>query len=119
MYIHVSVDSEFERIPLKLSWPKEFFDKTAGKISPRFKDDKDCSDYQMMIDTELGKINEIFKEYRLGSKTLTISQLIRDYNSFTSRKDFFTFAVNDINERYKRKKIELGTRKGNLASITT
>ncbi|SFD46183.1 site-specific integrase [Spirosoma endophyticum] len=119
LYIHVSIDGEFDRIPLKLSWSKDFFDRDAGKILPRRKDDKDASDYQLMIDTEVGKINEIFKEYRLSGKTLTIGQLLKDYNSFTSRKDFFTFYQNDANERYKRRKIELGTKKGQLASLNS
>ncbi|GAB3892486.1 hypothetical protein GCM10028803_05360 [Larkinella knui] len=119
LYIYVSVDGQNERIALKLGWPPKFFDKVKGKILPRGKADKDFSDYQLMIDTEIGKVNEIFKEYRLAGKTLTIGQLLKDYNSFTSRKDFFTFAVNDAHERYKRKKIELGSRKGHMASLNS
>ncbi|MVM39496.1 hypothetical protein GO730_21030 [Spirosoma sp. HMF3257] len=119
LYLYVSIDSQVDKIPLKLSWPRDFFDKKAGKILPRQKEDKDCSDYQLMIDTEVGKINEIFKEYRLSQKTLTIAQLLKEYNSFTSRKDFLKFFLNDANERYKRKKIEKGTWKGQIATLNS
>ncbi|GAB3256193.1 site-specific integrase [Larkinella harenae] len=119
LYIYVNVDGQKDRIPLKLAWPPSYFDKKAGKILPRKKDDKDCSDFRMIIDTEVGKINDIFKEYRLSGKVLTIALLLKDYNNFTSRKDFFTFAINDCLERYKRKKIELGSRKGHMASLNS
>ncbi|MVM29395.1 tyrosine-type recombinase/integrase [Spirosoma sp. HMF4905] len=119
LYIYVSIDGDWERLPLKLSWPTSFFDKEVGKILPRSKNDKDYSDYQLMINTEMAKVNEIFKEYRLGNKILTISQLLTDFNSFTSRKDFFTFFLNDANERVKRKKIEAGTRNGQIASLNS
>ncbi|GAB3339558.1 site-specific integrase [Larkinella ripae] len=117
LYIYVSIDGNKDRLPVKLSWPPSHFDKKAGKILARTKGDKDHSDYQMMIDSEMAKVNEIFKEYRLSGKTLTMEALIRDFNSFSSRKDFFTFAQKDILERYKRKKIELGSRNAHLSSI--
>ncbi|MBO0952663.1 site-specific integrase [Fibrella forsythiae] len=119
LYIYVSVDGEWDRIPLKLYWPTEFFDKEAGRILPRGKEDKDHSDYQIMIDTETNKVNEIFKEYRLASKTLTIGQLMRDYNSFTARKDFFSFYLNDAKERLKRRKIEKGSYKGQVSTLNS
>ncbi len=119
LYLYVSVDGQWDRLPLKLSWPPAYFDKGAGKILARHKDDKDHSDFQLMIDSEVGKVNDILKEYRLGEKTLTIEQLIREYNTYTSRKDFFAFFVNEANERFKRKKIEHGTRKGQLSSLNS
>lgn len=72
-----------------------------------------------MIDAEVGKVNEIFKEYRLARKTLTLEQLIRDFNSYTSRKDFLTFWLNDANERLKWKKIETDSRNGHVASLNS
>jgi len=117
LYIHVSVDGSFDRIALKLSWPKDFFDRDAGKVLPRFKGDQDAVDYQLMIDAETGKINDIFTEYRLSRKTLTVGQLVREYSSYTSRKDFFTFFKNDATERAKRKKIENGTKNGHISTL--
>lgn len=119
LYIYVSIDGKWDRIPLRLSWPPSHFDKEVGKIMPREKGDKDCSDYQLMIDTEVGKVNEIFKEYRLGSRTLTLDLLLKEYNSFTSRRDFLAFSLADVKERVKRKKIEPGTGKGHLSSLVS
>ena len=119
LYIYVNVDGQWDRLSLKLSWPPTHFNKDSGKLLPRQKGDKDCSDYQLIIDTEVGKVNEIFKEYRLAGKTLTIGQLLKDYNSYTSRKDFFTFFLADANERLKRKKIEFGSRQSHVASLNS
>lgn len=117
LYIYVSIDGHYDRIPLKLSWPPSQFDKDAGSILARGKDDKDFSDYQLIIDSELAKVNEIMKDYRLSNRTLTIEMLIKEYNSYTSRKDFFSFYENDAKERYKRKKIEKNTRDGHIATL--
>ncbi|WP_165840913.1 site-specific integrase [Larkinella punicea] len=117
LYIYVNVDGQKDRLSIKLSWPPAFFDKTAGKILPRTKNDKDFSDYQLMIDSEIGKVNEIFKEYRLSGKTLTIEGLFRDFHSYSSRKDFLTFSLKDAMERHKRRKIELTSRNAHISSL--
>ena len=119
LYIYVSIDSDFDRIPLKLSWPADCFDKSCGKLLPRSKEDTDKSDYQLIIDSEITKVNEIFKEYRLSGKILTIGKFLEEYNSYTSRKDFLSFFLTDANERYKRKKIERGTRNGQVATLNS
>ncbi|WP_191908953.1 tyrosine-type recombinase/integrase [Larkinella humicola] len=115
--IYVSIDGVKDRIPLKLSWPVTHFDKAAGKLLPRSKSDQDFTDYALMIDTEMGKVNEIFKSYRLSGKTLTMEMLKRDYNNFTSRKDFLAFWESEVKERYKRRKIEKSTRDGHIACL--
>jgi integrase/recombinase XerD len=115
--IYVSIDGMKDRIPLKLYWPATHFDKAAGKLLPRSKNDPDYSDYAIMVDTEMGKVNEIFKSYRLSGKTLTMELLKRDYNNFTSRKDFLAFWETEAKERYKRRKIEKTTRDGHMASL--
>ncbi|WP_171062927.1 site-specific integrase [Larkinella sp. C7] len=117
LYIYVSIDGAKDRIPLKLNWPATHFDKAAGKLLPRSKNDQDYTDYTLMIDTEMGKVNEIFKSYRLSGKTLTMELLIRDYRTFTSRKDFLSFWETEAKERFKRRKIEKQTRDGHLASL--
>ncbi len=117
LYLYVSVDGKFDRIPLRLAWPPEYFDKAAGKLKARRKDDPDLTDYNLMIELELNKLNEIVKAYRLSQRPITLEQLLKEYNSYTSRLDFNTFAVADCKERYKRKKIELGSRKGHMASL--
>jgi integrase len=102
---------------LSLYWPPTHFDKNSGRLLPRSSNDPDHADYTMMIDTELSKVNEIMKEYRLSERTLTIELLWKDYNSYSSRKDFLAFMLADAHERYKRKKIERNTRDGHIASL--
>ncbi|WP_138991201.1 Arm DNA-binding domain-containing protein [Larkinella sp. C7] len=51
LYIYVAINGSKVRIPLKLAWPPNYFDKAAGKLLPRSKDDKDYADLNMMIET--------------------------------------------------------------------
>ncbi|WP_234733218.1 tyrosine-type recombinase/integrase [Tellurirhabdus bombi] len=117
LYIYVSIDGEWERLPLKLNWPAQFFDKAAGAILPRMKNDNDYSDYKLMIDTEIGKINEIFKTYRLSSSILTLPILKQEYAEFNNRESFTSWWERDLKERYKRKKIEYATYKTHKSAL--
>lgn len=119
LYLYVSVDGEWDRLPLKLSWPPEHFDKGAGRLQARRKDDPDLTDYNLMIEAELAKLNEIIKSYRLGERKITLAVLLNEYNSYTSRLDFLAFYQAEVKERYKRKKIEIGTRNGHAATLNT
>ncbi|GAB4042148.1 tyrosine-type recombinase/integrase [Spirosoma litoris] len=117
IYIYVSVNGDFERIPLKLSWPPKFFDKDAGKLIARKKDDPDLTDYNLMIEAEIGKLNEIIKTYRLGERPLTLTILLSEYYSYTSRLDFLSWWDGDLKERKKRRKIEDNTAKGHRSAL--
>lgn len=90
LYIYVSVDGEKDRIPLQLAWPPKFFDKEAGRLLPRKKDDPDLTDFTVLAEMEIGKLNEIIKSYRLSERTLSLSTLLKEYYSYTSRLDFLT-----------------------------
>lgn len=96
--VYINMDGQIDRIPLKLSCPR------------------DHSDYTLMIRDEVGKVSDIFKEYRLARKTLIITLLLKYCHSFSSRKDFLTFMANDIKERRKRNKIEPNTRNGHMVT---
>lgn len=117
LYLYVSVDGNWDRISLNLSWPPANFDKAASKLVPRWNNDQDCTDYQLMINTELNKVNEILKEFRLKQKKLTIAQLVHAYRNFSSRKDFLTYYLNEVNDRTKRKKIEYSTRSSHMSTL--
>lgn len=119
LYIYVSVDGEFDRIPLKLSWPPSYFDKGAGRLLPRRKDDPDLTDYTLMAETEMAKLNEIIKSYRLSGRKITVGDLLSEYYSYTSRLDFLTWAKAEVQERGKRKKIEQSTKRAHLATLNT
>ena len=115
--IYVSVDGDWNRIPLNLSWPPAYFDKVTGKLLPREPKDRDCSDYQLMLNTELNKINEILKESRMKQQKITLEQLIQGYYNFSSRKDFLAYFLDEVSDRAKRKKIEYSTRNSHLSTL--
>ncbi|MFD1143444.1 tyrosine-type recombinase/integrase [Larkinella insperata] len=117
LYIYVSIDGKHTRIKLNMFWPPAFFDKKAGQILPRKKNDQDYNDYSLIITTEIGKLNDIFKAYRLAGKKLALDQLVEEYHSFTSKNDFLRFWAAEVHERWKRKKIEANTRAGHVATL--
>ncbi|RAJ92195.1 site-specific recombinase XerD [Larkinella arboricola] len=117
LYIYVGIDGKFERINLKITWPVTHFDKKTGKLIARSRNDKDFNDYTLIIETEMAKVNEIFKSYRLAGKKLNLDQLLEDYHSFTSKNDFLRFWEAEVKERWKRKKIEANTRAGHIATL--
>lgn len=117
LYIYVSIDGDWERIPLKLSWPPKYFDKDAGRLLPRQKDDPDVSDYMMMAEMEIGKLNEIIKSYRLSQRMISLQVLLKEYYSYTSRLNFLAWWDGDLKERRKRRKIEDSTATGHRTSL--
>lgn len=67
-------------IPLDLSWPAEFVDNNACLIKERAKPDSDFSDYNMTILAAQGKVNDIFKTYRLQDRILTVELFRKEFN---------------------------------------
>ncbi|WP_138991200.1 site-specific integrase [Larkinella sp. C7] len=57
----------------------------------------------------MGKINEIFKTFRLAGRDLSIEILEREYYNFRKRNCFLQYIDMESKERYKRKKIEKAT----------
>ncbi|WP_185731247.1 Arm DNA-binding domain-containing protein [Larkinella rosea] len=102
LYLYVAIDDKHDRIKLKLSWPPAFLDKKAGQILPRKRNDPDFNDFKIIIDTEMGKLNDIFKAHRMAEKKLSLDKLIEVYHSFTSKNDFLKFWLTEVNERWKR-----------------
>ncbi|MBO0950890.1 site-specific integrase [Fibrella forsythiae] len=117
LYLYVSIDGEWIRIPMKLAWPPAFFDKAAGKLKPRQPKDKDQVDYTLIINAEAAKVNEIFKTYRLQERALTIQQLEKDFYEFNNRLCFLRYWAKESAERVKRKKIERATYNCHQASL--
>ena len=117
LYIYISIDGDKDRIPLELAWPPQFFNKKAGKLVSRKKDDPDLSDYNLMIEAEINKLNEIIKSYRLSQRSISLSILLKEYYSYTARLDFLSWWDSDLKERKKRKKIEDSTANGHRTTL--
>jgi integrase/recombinase XerD len=74
---------------------------TNAQLGPdgQVKDHPDASDYNMIIGMELNKANEIFKEYRLADRVLTLDQFLRDFFNFDKRKSFLFHYKEDLKSR--------------------
>ncbi|GAB2566869.1 tyrosine-type recombinase/integrase [Spirosoma areae] len=117
LYLQVFLEQEMVRFPLELNWPPAYFDKKTGRLKPREKNDKDWNDYQLIIQTQKARVNEIFKYYRLSNKSLTLEQLKKDYYNWRTKQDFLVFWANELEDRYKRKKIERSTYNSQKAGL--
>lgn len=111
LYLLIGINDSWDKIPLNLEWKAGKFDDNTGQVLKRTKDDIDVNDYNLMIRTEINKINEIFKKYRLAEKILTIELLKREYLEPDKSKDFLEYLSYKIKSRLKNKDISEGTRK--------
>ncbi|OIN55674.1 site-specific integrase [Arsenicibacter rosenii] len=118
LYLQVFINQEMIRFPLDISWPPPFFDKSAGRLKARSKTDKDLSDYQIIIQSKQGRVNEIFKYYRLSEKPLTVEILKKEFYNFRLKQDFLDFWNREMEDRYRRRKIEKGTYVCHSASLS-
>ena len=107
LFAQVIVARAKKTIALHIRWPADKFDNGKGMCKPRHRNDPDVDDYNMIIRSEVAKINEIFKEYRLRGRDLTIKQFMLEYNTDMTKDDFINYLKN---KAHWRKKIEeIGT----------
>lgn len=109
VYLQVIINSERTTIPMKVSWPVDFFDNKSGAFLPRTKSDQTASDYNMMAQKEIGKVNEIFMFYRHSDFELSIEQFIKEYSRYGLKKNFITWAEQENEDRYTAQKVESQT----------
>lgn len=110
LYLRVVINRKPIPINLGIAWPLAYIDQENGRILPRSKKDQDFKDYEMMILTELSKINEVFKIYRLQDRLLTPELFKKELKNAGRRKDFLKFMETDIAERYNTGEIVLRTK---------
>ncbi len=77
LYLLISVNGMLQKIHLSIYLPEKLVDKAANNLKPRKKADKECIDNNLIIATEIGKLNEIFVIHRLSSNVLSIDQCIK------------------------------------------
>ncbi|TQM50024.1 site-specific recombinase XerD [Arcticibacter tournemirensis] len=117
LYLKVIINRKPIPIPMGLKWPLSFISMEKGCILPREKKDPDFRDYEMIIISELSKINEIFKIYRLQDKLLTPELFKKELKSFSRRKNFIAFMSQRITERYNLKQIGVQTKKNHQSTL--
>lgn len=76
-----------------------------NRVKSRFKGDTDASDYNMVIMSELGKINEVATIYRLTDRVLTADILERELYYSNIKKSVIEFISVIRNERYRNSEI--------------
>lgn len=101
--LQVTIDRVPDRIPLGLQWPLKFLDKKANELLPRFPDDQQCSDYNLIIRQDLAKANELCVSARLSGAVLTHEEFKYRFLNYVS-KDLFSAYM----ERRAKKRLEDG-----------
>jgi len=91
-----------KQIALKLYWPPIFFDKKAQAVLPRYKNDQEAVDTNIIIGTIKARANEIIRSYRLQLRVLTLELFVHEYNNFASRDCFLFFATSKNNSLYEK-----------------
>lgn len=117
VYLQVIIESKRTTVPLKVSWPVEFFDNTRGVFLSRYRGDQMAQDLNLEADKEMAKINDIFMFYRHSDMNLTIEQFVKEYRRYGAKKDFLVWAEQDVKDRYAAFKIAHQTYKNDLSSL--
>jgi integrase/recombinase XerD len=105
LYLQVIINGKHKELPLNLKWPAVNIDLDAGFLLPRFKKDPEVSDYNLIIDIERGKHNEIHRTYRIRGEELDIPKFNKEVRVFNSRECFLTYMESESLSRLKRKEI--------------
>lgn len=111
LQIYISYSGNWERdyFKLRLEWPVGKIDFDNAMLLPRFKEDPDVNDYNMIIMTERSKYNEIAKIYRLSGRTLSIKELKREVIFADSNKSVIGYFQLRRRELYRNKQISYQT----------
>jgi site-specific recombinase XerD len=117
IYLRVIIDRKKHDINLDFKWDVTKINQESQRLLPAAKNDIVCEDYNMIIKTELSKINEIFRLARLGFRTIDINQFKKEYENFESREDFITIWKATMEERLAQGIIKKSTRDSNSSSL--
>lgn len=109
LYARVIIDRKKRDLPLDIRWPVKFFDNENGLCQPRQKKDQEADDNNLIIRSEISKINDIFLFYRLQRTPLTMDRFLRDYQNNLSKTDLVQYMSKKIRLRLKHKEIEWET----------
>ena len=105
IYIRVTINRRKKEIPLDVRWPVNRFDEKAGVCKPRFANDKECEDNNIIMRREVNKCNEILRYYRLADVPITINRFYRDYKNNFSKSNFVEYMDAKIKTQHRDKEI--------------
>lgn len=116
VYIQVIIDSVRELINMRFQWPAALIDNKANLLLPRFKNDEEHSDYNILLISEFNKINEIQRMARLAGRELTMQEFQNEYKNFASKGDFTAYMLEKINYRFDKGIIRIRTKQSAMGS---
>lgn len=118
--VNISTPGNLDRdyFPLNLEWPLESIDFEQSLLRPRFKNDPDFNDYNLIIMTERSRLNEIAKLYRLSGRHLGTETLKRELFYFDTTKSVLGYFMKRRRELLKLKVISEQTWKNYGSTIS-
>lgn len=119
VYLQILLNSKRLTIPLGVSWPVNKFDNQAGVFKERFKSDQEANDYNMLVNKEKAKVNDILMYYRHSDVEITLDKFKTDYKGYDTRHDFITWFQKEIAYRFQIKNISVNTKKSDLTVFKT
>ncbi len=117
VYLQIIINSERTTIPMGVSWPVNYFDNKSGIFLERHKGDQEASDYNIQIQKEKSKVNDILMYYRHSDMDVSISRFKQDYDRYDNRHLFIPWMREEIESRFGRRMISKNTRKGDLSIL--
>lgn len=117
IYIRVIVDNKKFEKNLGIEYDISKINEEGNCLNPRTKQDQECDDYNLIIKSELSKINEIFRLARLGNRKLDLQQFKLEYLHFESRDNFIAIWGRTLEERLKNGIIRKSTYKSHKSSL--
>jgi integrase len=111
LYLRVTINRTSKKIPVKLSWPVALWDQKKQVCKPRFKDDKECGDFNLILKDTYARATEIFVKYRLKRIGLSLDTFLKEFHSNLNKNDFLLYMEEKIRERLKNDEINLESRR--------
>jgi integrase/recombinase XerD len=92
-----------------MRWPVKFIDLANGKLLPRYKNDPEVNDYNMIIEMDRSKHNEINRAFRIRKEMLDLIKFSREVVVFDQRECFLKYMETEAKRRFGKKEIDRKT----------
>jgi integrase len=109
IYLQVIIDKKHREFSVFLDWPADLIDLSNGKLLPRYKQDPDVNDYNLLIEMERSKHTEINRNYRIRKEPLDMDKFARELNVFNDRESFTKYLETESKRRFQRREIDKKT----------
>ncbi len=110
LYLQVLIGRRNKKLfDLELEWPKQHFNEARGICMPRYENDPDAEDYNIILDDAQHRANEIFKSYRLQDRRINMDLFTREWFSVIDRNDFVSYMEKKMLMRLRDRDIKDST----------